>query len=91
MEHTPGEWIADGTTVYADHGIQVHIAYYHDSNGRPLTDKAEDNAKIGAAAPELLEACEEALKEFEYMGVSRKAIAIILLRKAIAKAKGETT
>jgi hypothetical protein len=43
--HTKGRVIADGTTVYIDGGIQVHIAYCHDGDGDPLTDVGEANAK----------------------------------------------
>jgi hypothetical protein len=39
-EHTPGKWVADGTVIYADIGIQPHIAYLDG-----LTDQPEANAR----------------------------------------------
>ena len=50
----------------------------------------EANARLIASAPELLEACKEALKEFNEMGYTPN-YADNMLREAIAKAEGDDT
>lgn len=57
--HTPGPWDFDGTTVLIPRGIAPHIAYCHDGSGDGLTDQAEANAQLIAAAPLMLEALRE--------------------------------
>lgn len=61
MTHTPGPWRADGEDVFSGHTCQAtHIA-----NANPIRDMfrrtAEANARLIAAAPELLEALKDAL------------------------------
>ena len=51
QKHTPGPWIADGTTVMTSDGIYLHVATTHF-----LTDRPEANARLIAAAPEMLAA-----------------------------------
>ncbi len=52
-KHTQGPWIADSNIVFRDHGIQPHIckmATFFDY------EQAAINARLIAAAPDLLEA-----------------------------------
>jgi hypothetical protein len=49
--------------------------------------QAEANARLIAAAPEMLEACQEALRDLLYMGANLQSIK--LLELAIKKALGE--
>ena len=63
MTHTPGPWHVERTAVYD---------VVMDSEGRNITfisikepEEAKANNRLIAAAPELLEACKDALKEFE--------------------------
>jgi len=53
---------------------------------------AEGNAQLGAAAPDLLEAAEAAVKGWEHPtveSIKMRCDATLLLRAAIAKARGE--
>jgi len=81
-EHTPGPWIID-----SDDGdiIEVVSGDYFIADVHRLEPKDEwrANARLIAAAPELLEALEELVDLYEYEdNVSRDA------RAAIAKARG---
>lgn len=50
---TPGPWATDGLLIYADHGIQLHVAAAVDEAGHPYAgDAAEANARLIAAAPD---------------------------------------
>lgn len=53
--HTPGPWKYDQNTLYSNKGIQPHIAYTCEGEtGYPLTDRAEVNGRLLAAAPTIL-------------------------------------
>lgn len=93
-QHTPGPWIQDrsceGRTVVANdpNGIAFNLA--HLPGEHPMQ---EANARLIAAAPDLLEACKPALEmldcaEMERMKLRGKAKTIRQLRAAIAKAQG---
>ena len=90
MKHTPGPWrIEDGARIMPPHNAtQLPIAkmgqLQHES-------QIEANARLIAAAPELLEAAELALKVLEQSGMITRQLldADKELRAAIAKAKGE--
>ena len=85
MSHTPGPWTASEHGAYTDYkgnnivilGDDLRIAVVLG----PDTDETQANARLIAAAPDLLEAL-EALLEGDF-NVAEKA------RLAIAKAKGE--
>ena len=94
--HTPGPWKAEGTCVYALNGDRSNIffcgvqgGYTEQNRHRSVRTKCDEllaNARLIAAAPELLEAlelCEEALEDGHWSNLKA------LVRDAIAKAKGE--
>jgi hypothetical protein len=94
MTHTKGPWEAEevdisknmvigisSTTKKTDCHIAVCFATNQDFNNPEIID----NARLIAAAPDLLEACKVALENNE------DRITANLLRAAIAKAEGETT
>ena len=58
MNHTKGKWKADDIDVYSEDN--KHIAQAYDANDTHIADmdieKARANAKLIAAAPDLLEA-----------------------------------
>jgi hypothetical protein len=59
MTHTPGHWKAIGTFIGTDEEDSQTIAYTSDHRNRQRTsiEEQEANARLIAAAPELLEAC----------------------------------
>ena len=88
---TPGPW-----THHADNSIRVCNGAHDSSDGCRSIAEAEiigverseavANAKLIAAAPDLLEACEQALIVLEVHGIEQSTP---YLRDAIAKAKGD--
>lgn len=95
MKYTPGPWVADGGVVYADHGLQVHIC-----DTGLFSDQPFENARLIAAAPELLEAlkslkelCAEAIYSAEDGGDvpdrDHQSLVWRLVNAAIAKAEGD--
>jgi hypothetical protein len=99
-EYTAQEWQRDGTTVYALNiegtnrfSAQVQGGWATDGRLRTDADELEANARLIAAAPELLEALRDLMPEFEsrlgdfespeWHDCWNKAVA------AIAKATGE--
>ncbi len=74
----------------------VYLINYRSSYGKgeAFRDKENfesvSNARLIASAPELLEACKEALKEFNEMGYTPN-YADNMLREVIAKAEGDDT
>lgn len=75
-KHTPGPWsltenenrIASGNTVIAR--IYAHTSEGQPSNVAPFTEEDTANAKLIAAAPELLENLQELLEFCETYGFS---------------------
>ena len=62
MNHTPGPWFqgfSDGRRVVDGNGASVAWTYTA-RNGRPHSE-VKANARLISAAPELLEACKEAM------------------------------
>ena len=84
-KHTPGPWQAIGRDVLSMHA-------YPRASG-PLVCVVDDNdnarwpadSALIAAAPDLLEACEEMIEHAKAAGMN-----VTKMRAAIAKAKGET-
>lgn len=70
-QFTPGPWsirVAKGTvTLEANDGAEIarNLATY---NGQPLSENKEANARLIAAAPDMLEALEEILGAFHGYG-----------------------
>ena len=86
MSHTPKPWLIcdDEVNVYAPE-TDTAITNAEHINA-PDFDEARANAQLIAAAPALLEACEEALKELEFHNWGNTYTGA-LLRSVIAKAK----
>lgn len=98
MKHTKGEWfVATDNNVYSQHG-DARIAIV-EADFNISEQEAEANARLIASSPELLEACEWAVKQFkiladkgkypEHMLTENGGEGIMVLRNAIKKAKGE--
>lgn len=87
MQHTPGPWTANGSWVVAADGPIVETVAY----ARVRSGEAEANARLIAAAPDLLVLAEEVAKEYEDAADWKDAIGRLqrLARAAVAKAKGE--
>ena len=98
-EHTPGPWAARdlgrGTVEVIGGGDLIarlwrtRVWLLPSEQGGDLP--AEANARLIAAAPELLEACQEALaliSEFELEALDGRDEVPDLLRAAVAKAEG---
>jgi hypothetical protein len=80
MPHTPGPWTNDNNIeITAGEKSICGMRFPFDSESN------QSNARLIAAAPELLEACEEALGAFE----NNNCIDWNILSEAIKKAKGE--
>ena len=86
MNHTPGKWACSGIEVYSQFGI-IAIVEEHTS-----AREAEANARLIAAAPQLLEAC-EAIRALTFGTNSHIAVgeAYEKIEAAIAAAKPEVT
>lgn len=91
--HTPGPWRVDaitnslGTIETAD-GVSIGQAFQvrpHRDDLHSIERKA--NARLMAAAPDLLAALEEAI---EYIPARDRSVLIAKARAAIAKATGES-
>lgn len=93
MKHTPGPWkfASDQHSDYqhaiaAENGKHVGAAYHNHPCRMTAEEKA--NARLIAAAPELLEACETALTNLSPLYASDHLV-IRRLTAAIKKTKGE--
>jgi selenophosphate synthetase-related protein len=89
--HTPGPWdvyagkMKNGDRIIND-GEGTPVAYAADYNEYAKDDQVDANARLIAAAPDLLEAAQDALTAFQ-SGRNGSA-AMVLLAAAIAKAEG---
>ena len=109
-KHTPGPWETGkqnghgGISIEANINAQIATVYLgiissnwkrgKETFARPENAEALANARLIAAAPELLEACEAALNYMinnarSYGGDENEFPSVIKLRDAIAKATGE--
>ena len=95
--HTAGPWMYatgedwDGAHVTDKHGRIVADCQGCDipgTCGEVGTDEAEANARLIAAAPELLEALKVAESELRYHAATRNSEALEIVRAAIQKATG---
>ena len=94
-KHTPGPWKRDERSrwlIVTDSGDQVAVVRGGD-NYDPQDQPADDRARLIAAAPELLEACEYVADWIDRMAEDEEPDghdgAHTTLRAAIAKATGE--
>ena len=97
MGYTKGPWVVSSTFLVCAKPSAAIVA-----NCTPLVeipelsipmDEVADNARLIAAAPELLEAARQALSDLEWIekqkaGTNMQA-SILILRAAIAKAEGK--
>jgi hypothetical protein len=84
MKHTPGPWDTKEGQIYPEEsGRTLALITYYDR------DNKEDvaNARLIAAAPELLEACEAVYANLNPAYLHNR-LCMRLLQKAIEKAKG---
>lgn len=95
MKHTPGPWTASGNGVHVYKnkvGLCVAVSYDpHDMTSRSNPPVAQANARLIAAAPEMLEILqavqEAAAATANYIGQDGQLIKKVMA--VIAKAKGE--
>ena len=85
MAHTQGEWHAhDGQIYPLETGKTLALIPYFNKDN----EEQKANANLIASAPDLLDACEHALKELNYLHNGQDSDAIEALRTAIDKATG---
>lgn len=93
-KHTPGPWSAFIWNKNAPHIITIGIPY---SDGDAhlckidcsiKTDENKANARLIAAAPDLLRACKMALETIKHAALEEFNIPQDYLERAIAKAEG---
>lgn len=94
-KHTPGPWREGEGGMLSRLNVWAGAAYQIAQVKRfPAADvvrqiradaEAEANARLIAAAPELLEACNQAVWQYEKLGESK---GMKMMRAAIAKAEG---
>ncbi|MFA5460405.1 MAG: hypothetical protein WC283_03810 [Candidatus Paceibacterota bacterium] len=91
MEHTKKPWEVDNLTVYSLNKDDTNrFTCLMQNCGRNTTPQGElnANARLISAAPELLEACQEAYDYLQYNhGQGNKAFE--MCKNSIKKAKGE--
>lgn len=93
MKHTPGPWIARESDTPGRFYVETEAAPHKTITGWGSVRQLEPDAKLIAAAPTLLGACEEALATLEHhqadiWPLSSDMPVVIRLREAIAKARG---
>ena len=99
MSHTPGPWAwkiegFDGYKLIAKDGTKVADDGSADGEyGGWMNDPNEPNARLIAAAPDLLDACQLIVNAFDVLKPASAArvepLQINAARAAIAKARGE--
>ena len=93
MSYTPGPWHHDVNCVYSEHSLGVAILEPDQKFWGQAADAIGDrdvvaaNARLIAAAPELLEASERVMRRSK--SLKEKMSAWSALHAAITKAKGE--
>ena len=86
-QHTPGPWTTANNAIYGSSGLIKPLVAFLDD--RFADDEAANNARLIAAAPDLLialEACLHRLDEHD----DQSAPECLMARAAIAKATGDT-
>jgi len=96
MGYTKGPWVATLGMSGLIRGIRgeggKNVVNFNGISA-PASEEGQDNARLIAAAPELLEAARQALSDLEWIekqkaGTNMQA-SILILRAAIAKAEGK--
>lgn len=90
---TPGPWAYNGKSIFSDrigdcYGYQIAIVG-HDMSDFPEED-IEANARLIAAAPDLLEAADRVLAKLDHPTLGVTIYDADALRAAIAKARGQS-
>lgn len=86
-KHTPGPWDVQGDTYVTVNSL---IIAHCKQAGRTSLDEAMANARLIAAAPDLLAALEKVI-DYHVTGINPLSDAAILsARAAIARARGES-
>lgn len=94
-QHTPGPWSAHGPIVLAQGPTKRHVYLailvdpFEHCTYSFSQEEAEANAKLIAAAPDLLEAANEVLKHFMPSFPGSRAVDDCLVQLAAAVAKAE--
>lgn len=100
-KHTPGQWLIDGVEpksfVYAlnQQGYNRFWAHVQGGNTAPMeqttVEEVEANARLIAAAPDLLEALKHCVDWLNAAGIAQSMPVQKQARAAIAKATGEAS
>ena len=88
-KHTPGPWVSRETPDDADFTHEINskaTPYFGVAAVYAIAQNAPANARLIAAAPDLLEALKMALVWLDYEG----KYDVLAIRAAIAKATGDT-
>ena len=99
-KHTPGPWrwhiartmqhlVVDTVEGFRGFGVSMPIMGHRGYREEANPGEYEANARLIAAAPDLLEACEAALTLLDSRADENGPDRWLLLRNAIAKARGE--
>lgn len=96
-QHTPGPWATHGSgncpcgMVFGPDGnVLVHHAVTHEwADFIPVEAQQIANARLIAAAPELLEACKALLALYQANGMPNSGGSYEMAKAAIAKAEGK--
>lgn len=75
--HTPGPWSFRNNTLVQDTGNRLHLGVFHEAPG--LGNAAAANARLIASAPDLLDALQSLVEEYE---PNLKAFALNAPRRA---------
>lgn len=89
-KHTPGPWTLEGSTIKGSDGGTICTFRYPIYPLSTGPDEYSSNARLIAAAPEMLEALKLTLKDLEAGSAAEVAMlkSIRVARSAIAKATG---
>ena len=96
MTHTPGPWhvghFRNGCDIVGPHGEDIGYVNASDGADEPTSYPVEANARLIAAAPDLLAAARLALEEMVQTVATRNSFtdAVDALDAALAKAEGRS-
>jgi len=87
-QHTPGPWTVDGNhfQIWANDGENAVASVYSTASPEPMASEARANARLIAAAPDLLAALEDSLTVIRLMGCDMSNFSNSCA--ALARAKG---
>jgi hypothetical protein len=94
-KHTKGPWsvrcnyFSRWEILYSG-GVLAGISKHDDPASPPPVNETEANARLIAAAPELLEALTEVIADLQFSEVEQHANLVTMARAALAKATGES-